>query len=98
MKNNFQYTEKTFTVDGKDISLWVFFKEDRIVIPKKLQTRVITWYHDTLFHPGETRTEATIAQHFYWKGLRTQASRESLLAVFQLSGDQKDTLIWSISF
>jgi hypothetical protein len=22
-------------------------------------------------HPGETRTEATIAQHFYWKGMRT---------------------------
>ena len=58
-------------MNGKDLQLWVF-KDDRIVIPKKLQTRVIRWYHDTLLHPGETRTEATIAQHFYWKGLRTQ--------------------------
>ena len=28
------------------------------------------WYHQTLCHPGETRTEQTIRQHFYWKGLR----------------------------
>ena len=24
-----------------------------------------------LCHPGETRTEHTFRQHFYWKGLRT---------------------------
>ena len=60
VKNNSQYTRKTYSVNGKDLQLWVF-KDDRIVIPKKLQTRVIRWYHDTLLHPGETRTEATIA-------------------------------------
>ena len=25
-----------------------------------------------LCHPGETRTEHTLRQHFYWKGLRTK--------------------------
>ena len=46
-------------------------KEDRIVIPtKKLQKRVVQWFHDTLRHPGETRTELTIAQHFYWPKLK----------------------------
>ena len=27
-------------------------------------------YHQTLCHPGETRTELSITQHFYWKNLR----------------------------
>ena len=28
------------------------------------------WYHTTLCHPGETRTEQTIRQHFTWTRLR----------------------------
>ena len=31
---------------------------------------MVQWYHEMLCHPGSTRTEATIAQHFYWKNLR----------------------------
>lgn len=46
-------------------------KDDRIVVPPKLRKGIVQWYHTTLCHPGATRTEATIAQHFYWKGLRT---------------------------
>jgi hypothetical protein len=29
------------------------------------------WCHETLCHPGTRRSEATIRQHFDWKGLRT---------------------------
>jgi cleavage and polyadenylation specificity factor subunit 1 len=43
----------------------------KIVIPKTLQKRIVEWYHTTLLHPGETRTELTIRQHFTWKGVRT---------------------------
>ena len=31
----------------------------------------MNWYHERLCHPGHTRTEETIGQHFEWKGLRT---------------------------
>ena len=40
------------------------------MIPKQLQRRIVQWYHDTLSHLGETQTELTIAQYFYWKNLR----------------------------
>ena len=32
---------------------------------------MVEWYHEMLCHPGEVCTEATIAQHFYWKGLQS---------------------------
>jgi hypothetical protein len=41
-----------------------------IVVPKSLQLKIVEWYHVTLCHPGETRTEQTSRQHFTWKGLR----------------------------
>jgi hypothetical protein len=40
-----------------------------IVIPQSLQNNIVNWYHDQLFHPGMTRTELSIVQHFYWKKL-----------------------------
>ena len=39
------------------------------MIPKQLEKQVVEWYHNTLYHPGETRTEPNISQHFYWKQL-----------------------------
>ena len=44
--------------------------KEKIIVPKPLQKRIVEWYHGTLVHPGETRTEQTIRQHFYWKNLR----------------------------
>ena len=40
------------------------------MIPKQLEKQVVEWYHNALCHPGETRTELSISQHFYWKNLR----------------------------
>ena len=62
------YATKSFRGGGKDRLLVV--KNDKIVIPSTLQKELVQWYHTMLCHPGETRTEATIAQHFTWKGLR----------------------------
>ena len=59
----------TFTtreVEGKPL----IHSEGKIYIPEKLQQRVVAWYHEYLAHPGETRTEATIRQHFTWPRLR----------------------------
>ena len=42
-------------------------REDKIVLPKALQKRATEWYHAVLtMHPGETRTELTMGQHFTW--------------------------------
>lgn len=60
---------KAFRGGGKSYDL-IVTNDDKIVIPKRLQKRVVTWYHETLCHPGETRTEQTIRLNFYWKSLR----------------------------
>ena len=46
-------------------------KDDRICVPSTVQSRIVSWYHEYLAHPGETRTEATIRQLFTWPGLRS---------------------------
>ena len=62
------YSIKHFHGADKKYSLICF--KGKIVIPLKLQKRLVEWYHHTLCHPGETRTELSINQHFYWKNLR----------------------------
>ncbi len=44
--------------------------QDRIYVPKALRKHVVDWYHTYLMHPGETRTEETIAQHLYSPNIR----------------------------
>ena len=58
-------TRKTFR-GGEQL---ICYKE-RIYVPKALRNHVVEWYHTYLMHPGETRTEETIAQHLYWPNIR----------------------------
>ena len=69
-KNNAEYRIQEFNAAGKRRPL--ICKDNKIVIPSTLQQRIVEWYHVQLCHPGQTRTEATINQHFTWKGLRKQ--------------------------
>ena len=62
------YSLKEFRGGGKAYTLLCY--TDKIIIPKSLQTRIVEWYHTNLCHPGETRTEVTIRQHFTWSNLR----------------------------
>ena len=62
------YKRESFQQGDKAFELIV--REGRIVLPKSLQVPAVQWYHALLMHPGETRTELTLAQHFYWKGMR----------------------------
>jgi len=39
-------------------------KENMIVTSNTLQLRAVQWYHNTLYHPGETYTELTTKLHF----------------------------------
>jgi len=63
-KNSKAYT--TAEVEGVEL----IHKDGKICIPFLLQQRVVAWYHEYLAHPGQTRTEATIRQHFTWPKLR----------------------------
>ena len=49
--------------------------DEKIYVPPALRNNVVTWYHEYLCHPGETRTEETIRQHLWWPGLRTDVRR-----------------------
>jgi hypothetical protein len=62
------YKETEFPSSDKSFTLVT--KDDKIVVPKVLQKRFVEWYHGALMHPGETRTELTIGQHYTWKGMR----------------------------
>ena len=42
-----------------------------IFLPAALQKKNVDWYHEMLYHLGETQIEHTLRQHFDWKGLRT---------------------------
>ena len=68
--NNAGYSSKAFCGGGKERTL--ITRNDKIVVPKTLQKRVITWYHDTLCHPGVNRTEETIKQHLWWPNMRDE--------------------------
>ena len=62
------YILSIFCGGGKQCTL--IAKNGKIVIPKSLQKRCVDWYHHSLCHPGMTRTEQTIRQHFTWKNLK----------------------------
>jgi hypothetical protein len=61
------FTRETF--HGGE-QLWCYDK--KIYVPPRLTKNVVSWYHNYLCHPGETRTEETIRQHLWWPGMRTQ--------------------------
>ena len=56
------YTLDTFRKGEKYHCL--IFQNNKICLPMALQKKTVDWYHDMLCHPGETRTEHTLRQHF----------------------------------
>ena len=70
-----QYTDKKceYTINsfyGAGTTRKLICYKNKIVVPKSLQVPLVKWYHTNLCHPGQTRTEETIKQHFYWLNLR----------------------------
>ena len=61
-------TDKYFTKLVEDTQ--VLCKDGKMVIPKALQNRAVSWYHHYLQHPGHTGLEETLHTVIYWKGLR----------------------------
>ena len=62
------YQRKTFHHSDKSYDL--ITKGDKIVLPTSLQKVAAEWYHLHLLHPGETRMELTLGQHYCWTGMR----------------------------
>jgi len=60
-KKNKKFKIKQCQGAGKNYSLICL--NDKIVVHKYLQRRMVQWYNCTI-------TELTISQHFYWKNLR----------------------------
>jgi hypothetical protein len=76
-----------------DESYDLITREGRIVLPKSLQEKAVEWYHTLLFHCGETRTELTIAQRFYWSGMRESIQKVcSRCAICQTTKPRKSNL------
>jgi hypothetical protein len=48
----------------------VLCKDGKMVIPKVLQHRAVSWYHHYLQHPGHTCLEETLHAAMFWKGMR----------------------------
>ena len=59
------------TFRGGDQSYRLIFRNRKICLPAALQKKTVDWYHQMLYHPGETQTEHTLHQNFDCKGLRT---------------------------
>ena len=67
-------SHKDYTLDtfcGSDQNHHLIFRNSKIFLPTALQKKTVDWYHKILCHTGETHTEHTIRQHFYWKRLHT---------------------------
>ena len=62
------YSLTKFHGGGKTRTL--ITKNSKIVVPGTLQQCCVQWYHLSLCHPGVTRMEQTIRQHFTWKTVR----------------------------
>ncbi len=68
-----EYSKRTFKHSDKEFELITW--KGKICLPKNLQKRATEWYHSLLYHPGETRMELTIGQHFHWKNMRKTIQR-----------------------
>ena len=55
---------------GKDKKYSLVYRKNKKCDSQITRKQVIEWYHNAICHPGETRPELSIAQHFSWRHLR----------------------------
>ena len=67
---------KGYFCRGSNIDIKLITYKGKIVIPPKLQSYVVHWYHTHLLHPGMDRTEAMIHQHVYWPKIKDAVRKE----------------------
>jgi hypothetical protein len=69
LPTNEDFSEATFCGGDKDRKLTCHNR--KMASPPSLEQKTTDWCHEMLCHPGTTRTEAAIRQHFDLKGLGT---------------------------
>ena len=50
-------------------------RNGKIVVPPSLRSVATEWHHQLLCHPGETRMELTMGQHYGWEGMRVHPAK-----------------------
>ena len=68
--------QKVSFCGGSNINLKLIKCKDNIVIPSKLQSYVVYWYHMCLFHTVMDRRSAMIRQHLYWPDIIDSVRKE----------------------
>ena len=48
---------------------------NKIVVPKTLQERVMEWYHHHLCHPGETKMERSMNAIYFWQNMQKDIAK-----------------------
>ena len=77
---------KGYICGGSNDDITLIICEDKIVIPSKIQSYVLNWYHTYLLHPGMYITEVIICQHLYWPEIRYAVHKEieTSLLIYQI--------------
>lgn len=72
-KKNFPHV-RPLVLEGETVLCYRKHRSDkpRMMIPSSLQSKIISWYHHYLQHPGRERLEETLASTMYWHGMRVQ--------------------------
>ena len=65
------------TYKWSDKSYDLITRDDKIVIPASLERPAVEWYHEHLLHPGASRLELTLRQHYTFIGLKTRVEQVS---------------------
>ena len=60
-----------YTLEGVEL----YTHLGKVVVPRKLQGRIVAWYHHYLGHPGATRLANTINQTLWWPSMRRDVDR-----------------------
>ncbi len=71
------YFNKNIKIPKKDVCFHfiedtkVLCNNGKLIIPKSLSHRAVSWYHHYLQHPRHSRLEDTMKSVMYWKGMHT---------------------------
>ena len=71
----FKY-HKGYFDGGSNENITLITCKQKKVIPSKLLSYDLHWYHTCIFHPVMYRTEAIIRQHLYWHDIIYAACKE----------------------
>jgi hypothetical protein len=67
-------------IEGYDLLCY----KEKIYFPQLLRQRVLSWFHEYLLHPGQTRTEKTIRNTMTWPGLTQDVEHCILCSTCQI--------------